>query len=74
MDTTAEVRQDGVPADDDQEITPWEKTDEALDAAAELMPVCEIADDDAIGEDGQPLEERQTVEAIVDGPDGSGAA
>lgn len=70
---TSDVVRDEAP-DDEQGIDPWEKTDEALDAAAELMPVCEI-EHDSIGEDGQPLEDRQAVEAIVDGdPDESGDA
>ncbi|MEU3455631.1 hypothetical protein ABZ671_18820 [Micromonospora sp. NPDC006766] len=56
-----------------QDIEPWEKTDDALAAAAELMPVCQIAH--GIGEDGLPIEDRQTVEAIVDaGPDETGDA
>ncbi|MCX5070919.1 hypothetical protein OOJ91_34285 [Micromonospora lupini] len=45
MDTTTGVEQDAVPAEDGQVIEPWEKTDEALDAAAELMPVCPDGDD-----------------------------
>ncbi|MET7808613.1 hypothetical protein [Micromonospora chersina] len=60
---TGEVVRDAVP-DGEQGIIPWEKTDEALGAAAELMPACEI-EHDGIGEDGQPIEDRQTVESIV---------
>ncbi|MBM0201837.1 hypothetical protein JNW90_01040 [Micromonospora sp. STR1s_5] len=72
MDTTAGITQDTIPGDDDQVIEPWEKTDEALDAAAELMPVCGI-EHDGIGEDGQPVEDRDVVEAIVEGAVGGDA-
>lgn len=42
--------------DAEQVITPWEKTDEALAAAAELMPECEIAHG-VVGEDGEPADD-----------------
>jgi hypothetical protein len=38
---------------DSQEITAWEKTDDALAAAAELMPVCPAGD----GDEGEPAAE-----------------
>ncbi|MBC9000454.1 hypothetical protein [Micromonospora aurantiaca (nom. illeg.)] len=37
------------------DIEPWEKTDEALDAAAELMPECP-ADDSDEGEGDEPAD------------------
>ena len=40
------------------EIDPWEKTDEALDAAAELMPECPTGDDT----EGEPTSGDETAD------------
>lgn len=52
MDAIAETTQE-------PEITPWEKTDEALDAAAELMPECPS---DATDDEGEPAADAEAAD------------